>query len=128
MELLQQFQGVLGSLLLGGCFCFGFTFFKTFLNHKYLKIIWIPFQICYCLLAAYLYYLFLCVFTYGIYNFFFTLSLILGMIIYVKFYYPKLNVLFAPINEKIEKKLKKIKVIKIKRKKKNEQEVSLEKN
>jgi hypothetical protein len=50
------------------------------------------------------------------------------MIIYVKFYYPKLNVFLTPVNEKIERNLKKIKVIKFKRKKKNKQEVNLENN
>ena len=119
MELLQQFQGVLGSLLLGGCFCFVYNLLRVLFNHKFLVVVWIPLQVIYCLFSSYLYYLFLCVFTYGIYNFFFTISLISGMLIYGKFYYPKLKIIFDRIGNKIDFEISKIKLKKHKKRQKD---------
>ena len=52
MNLLQQFQGVLGSLMLGGLLLFFFHFFQTFFNHKYLRFFWYAFQALYFLSFA----------------------------------------------------------------------------
>lgn len=105
MNLLQQFQGVLGSLLLGGLFYFFFELLKIGFNHKYLKLIWYIVQPVYFLSAAYIYYLFLCFFTYGIYNFFFTISLFGGIIIYHLFYHPNINKALSPLSRRIDLKI-----------------------
>lgn len=118
MNLLQQFQGVLGSLLLGGLFYFGLTLINVFLKHRFLYWIYYIFTPLYFFVCVILYYLFLCYFTYGIYNFFFTISLFLGMIIYHILYLPGINKLLLPVKNKIDIKMKKIKVKKFHKKKK----------
>ncbi len=117
MNLLQQFQGVLGSLLLGGLFYFGLSLINAFFKHRFLYWVYYILTPIYFLICVILYYLFLCYFTYGIYNFFFTISLFLGMIIYHILYLPGVNKLLLPIKNKIDNKMKKIKFKKFHKKK-----------
>ena len=105
MDLLQQFQGVLGSLVLGGLLLFFFHIFQALLKHKYLLVFWYIFQIVYFLGFAIGYYVFLCEYTYGIYNFFFTLSLITGSALYIFFYSEGVKRILKPIIEKIDKSI-----------------------
>ena len=103
MDLLSQFQGVLGSLMLGGLFLFFFQVFQSLLKHKYLMLIWYIFQTIYFFGFAFGYYFFLCEYTFGIYNFFFTLSLILGALLYLIFYQKGVKRILDPVKEKIDK-------------------------
>ena len=114
MTLLQQFQGVIGSLVIGGLFAFVYTSVKAFLNHKGIKWIWYFFQIVLLFSMTYIYYLFLCYYTYGIYNFFFTISFICGVLIYVFLYYPKYKKVLTKISSFIDKRLNILK-LKVKR-------------
>ncbi len=114
MDLLQQFQGVLGSLLLGGLFYFGLSIINILLKHRFLIILWyilLPLYFATCTIS---YYVFMCYFTYGIYNFFFTFSLLGGMLIYHILYLPGLERITMPFKNKIDNKMKKIKLKKIK--------------
>ena len=132
MNLLQQFQGVLGSLMLGGLLLFFFHFFQTFFNHKYLRFFWYAFQALYFLSFAVGYYVFLCEYTYGIYNFFFTLSLISGSFLYLAFYKEGVKRLLNPISKKIdrgiEQKEKKIKQVFQKKRMKRKEKKIMKKN
>lgn len=105
MDLLQQFQGVLGSLLLGGLFYFFFHLLNLLLNHRWIRIFWYLLQPVYFFLCTIGYYEFLCYFTYGIYNLFFTLSLLTGMILYYFFYRKGIVSMMNPVVSKIDLKL-----------------------
>lgn len=113
MGLLNQFQGVFGSILLGGLFFFCYDLLKSIFKHHYFIWLWIIIQLIFFFTSAYLYYLFMCFFTYGVYNIFFTLSFLLGLILYHVFYASKLNFIYDKIFKKIDsfiiKKQKQIK-------------------
>ena len=113
MDLLQQFQGVLGSLLLGGLFYFGLSIINILLKHRFLIVLWYILLPLYFITCTISYYVFMCYFTYGIYNFFFTFSLLGGMLIYHILYLPGLERITLPIRNKIDSKMKKIKLKKI---------------
>ena len=106
MNLLQQFQGIIGSLILGGLFCFIYLCLKSLLNHKYLIVLWMILQPLYFLLVMSLYHIFLCEFTFGIYNIFFTLSLVVGVCLYLYFYHSKIKILLLKVEKKIDLKIK----------------------
>ncbi len=105
MDLLQQFQGVLGSLLLGGLFYFFFHLLNLLLDHRGIRFFWYLLQPVYFFSCTIAYYLFLCTFTYGIYNFFFTLSLLAGFLLYFFFYRNGVLSLMRPIASKIDSRL-----------------------
>ena len=105
MDLLQQFQGVIGSLILGGLFCFIFLLFNALLSHRFIKVLWILIQPILFLSFTFLYHVFLCEFTYGIYNIFFTLSLIVGIVIYLLVYHPWIKKRLNKISNYIEAKI-----------------------
>lgn len=93
MELLNQFQGFIGSI--------GFGFFFNMFFHLIYKIIkkqiiFIKFPICLSifLFGTYKYYLFLINYTYGIMNIFYPLSIFIGFVFYQFFYYPKFNMFY----------------------------------
>lgn len=113
MDLLQQFQGVLGSLLLGGLFYFGLSVINILLKHRFLIVLWYILLPLYFAIFTISYYVFMCYFTYGIYNFFFTFSLLGGMLIYHILYLPGVERITMPIRNKIDSKMKKVKLKKI---------------
>lgn len=90
MELLNQFQGFIGSV--------GFGFFFFLFIHPinvvfkkttpFIKTIIFVF---FFLIGTYSYFLFLVKFTFGIMNIFYPLSLVIGSLFYYYFYYEKFN-------------------------------------
>lgn len=90
MELLNQFQGFIGSIGFGFFFImfFHFVFCMTKRFNIFLKFI---IDIGVFLLFTYLYFLFLLKYTYGILNIFYPLSILIGILFYYMFYYPKFN-------------------------------------
>lgn len=110
MTLIQQFQGVIGSLVIGGLFAFIYTSLKSIFNHKGIRWFWYIFQIIILFLMTYIYYLFLCYYTYGIYNFFFTISFIGGVLIYVFIYYPKYKNILIKVSSYIDKRINNLKL------------------
>lgn len=105
MDLLNQFQGFIGSI------GFGFSFYMVF--HPYLKIInrtTIFIKICaiplFFLIGTYLYFKFLVKYTYGILNIFYPLSIFIGVMFYHLFYYENFEGLYISLIEKISSSIK----------------------
>jgi hypothetical protein len=130
MELLNQFQGFIGSI------GFGFFFYMTF--HPIYRALYqsnilikTPIFIAIFLIFTYSYYLFLSNYVYGILNIFYPLSIVLGIAIYHMFYFSHFNKLYRKVFEKIEKLIK-LKLKKwfdiISKKKKEKQNGKISKN
>jgi hypothetical protein len=114
MNLINQFQGVIGSFFIG--------FFSLMVIHPvtyiWKRIIVINFILILIssLILTISYYLFLTHFTYGIFNIFFIISLFGGMIIYFVFYSYHFNLIYQNIDRLIKlKKQRKVAIIKKKK-------------
>lgn len=105
MELLQQFQSIIGSIFLGSIFLFCWTLFNRVFYSKKLIIIRIPFEILLFCLFSYLYYIFICNYSYGIFNIFYIPSLLLGAYLYYRFYAYHFECLFEKTASSINKHL-----------------------
>ncbi len=86
MSLFQQFQTIIGSIFIGSFFLFCWTLFNRIFYSKKLIIIRVPCEISLFCLFSYLYYLFICQFSYGIFNIYYIPCLLLGAYLYYKFY------------------------------------------
>lgn len=105
MELINQFQGFIGSI------GFGFFFFMIF--HPIYKMfknatffIKIPSFLITFMLSAYLYFLFLVKYTFGIMSIFYPLSIFIGICFYYCFYFESFNCLYDKTLLKIQKVIK----------------------
>lgn len=106
MELLNQFQGFLGSIGFGFFFYLAFhLIYKIVKNHSF--FIKFPVFLIIFLFNTYLYFNFLVRYTFGIMNIFYPLSIFLGVLFYNTFYFNDFNKFY---NYKINKMQKLIKL------------------
>ena len=94
MNLNQQFQVFLGSIVLGMLFLCLWSLFNAFFYKLKKSIVRLPFETILFLGFAYLYHLFLVAICDGILNVFYPLALLIGATIYQKFYSPKITPYF----------------------------------
>ena len=105
MEMINQFQGFIGSI------GFGFFFFMIFhpiykLFKKATFFIKIPSFLIIFILSSYLYFLFLVKYTFGIMSIFYPLSIFIGICFYYCFYFESFNCLYDKTLLKIQKVIK----------------------
>ena len=126
MELLNQFQGFIGSIGFG-FFFYMFFHFNFRIYQKTSKFIKIPVFLIIFLGWTVLYFLFLIKYTYGIMNIFYPLSIFIGISFYHVFYFIKFDELYIKLSYKIDKliKLKIAKVFDIINSKKKEKETNV---
>ena len=105
MELINQFQGFLGTI--------GFGFFFYMLFHCIYKIvknssffIKFPAFLTMFILSTILYYYFLVKHTFGIFNIFYPLSFLIGILFYHYFYFIKFDDFYEKIRLKMDKLIK----------------------
>ena len=110
MDLLQQFQGFIGSIGFGFFFLMFFLAVYRFLN-KINIFIKGPIFVLVFLLGTYLYFLFLVSYVYGIFNVFYPLSLLIGGMFYYLFFYDDFNKYYYYLIKKV--RLKKDNVVAI---------------
>lgn len=105
MELLNQFQGFIGSIGFG--FFFFLFYHPLFLFFDKVSVfIKVPINIIIFIGTTYLYFLFLINFTYGILNIFYPFCIVTGLILYRLFYYYYFNNFYLAIFAKISKSIK----------------------
>ena len=126
MELLNQFQGFIGSIGFGFFFYMFFHFYFR-MYQKTSKFVKIPLFLIIFLGWTVLYFLFLIKYTYGIMNIFYPLSILIGISFYHVFYFIKFDELYFKLSYKIDKliKLKITKVFDIINSKKKEKETNV---
>ena len=105
MGLLSQFQGFLGTI------GFGFFFYMAFhLIYKIVKkssfFIKIPLFLIMFIGTTILYFSFLVKYTYGIFNIFYPLSFIIGILFYHYFYFIKFDDFYVKLRLKLDKLIK----------------------
>lgn len=103
MNLVNQFQGLFGSLFLGFFFMWFYHLYSKVFTSKLILINAI-FNLFLFLGYTVIYLMFLFDRTYGIYNIFYIPSLFVGVLLYEKFY----SVYFEPIFMNIQKVLRKL--------------------
>lgn len=103
MDIRQQFQVFLGSIVLGMLFLCVWSLFNAFFYKQRKSIIRLPFETLLFVFMAYLYHLFLVKITDGILNIFYPLALFIGCIIYQKFYSPRITPFFNKLVNKVDK-------------------------
>lgn len=89
MGLFAQFQTLIGSVIFGSVSLFVWTLFNRIFYSK--KILWlrVPLEIALFCLLSYLYYLFLSIYSSGVFNIFYIPALLFGCYLYYRFYaYP----------------------------------------
>ena len=118
MPLQTQFQAVIGSIVIGGLMLFTWTIFNRIFYSKKIWYIRLVFETFLFLFLAYIYYSFLSYFTSGIFNIFYYLALIVGGLIYLKFYAAPFETFFESIAKSVENII--VKTIRLKIKKIND--------
>lgn len=106
MDISQQFQVFLGSIVLGMLFLCLWSLFNAFFYKLKKSIIRLPFETLLFILLAYLYHLFLVAICDGILNIFYPLALLIGCFIYQKFYSPRITPYFNKLVKVISKFIK----------------------
>lgn len=94
MNINQQFQVFLGSIVLGMLFLCLWSLFNAFFYKLKKSIVRLPFETLFFIALAYLYHLFLVAVCDGVLNIFFPLALLIGCFIYQKFYSPRITPYF----------------------------------
>lgn len=103
MDIFQQFQVFLGSIVLGMLFLCLWSLFNAFFYKCRKSIVRLPFETLLFVAMVYLYHLFLVEITDGVLNIFYPLALFIGCYIYQKFYSPYINPVFNRWVRKIAK-------------------------
>ena len=94
MNIGQQFQVFLGSIVLGMLFLCLWSLFNAFFYKLKKSIVRLPFETLLFIALAYLYHLFLVAVCDGVLNIFYPLAILIGCIIYQKFYSPRITPVF----------------------------------
>lgn len=105
MELLNQFQGFIGSIGFGFFFYMFFHPINNFLNQCNLFVKVVIFLSIF-LFLSYLYFLFLVKYTFGIFNIFYPLSILIGVLTYYLFYYESFDRCYFVLISKISSSIK----------------------
>ena len=108
MNLKQQIQVFLGSIVLGMLFLCIWSLFNSCFYRVKRSIIRLPFETLLFCSFCYCYYRFLIAITSGVLNIFYPLAVFVGCFIYQKFYSRFFNKAFDNMVRKIEKRLKHI--------------------
>lgn len=106
MELINQFQGFLGSIAFGFFFTMLFQFVWNLIKKTsfFIKILIVPT----CFIGTtILYFFFLVKYVYGIMNIFYPLAIFIGILFYYFFYYRDFAKYYSYIGNRIELKRKK---------------------
>lgn len=106
MDIGQQFQVFLGSIVLGMLFLCLWSLFNAFFYKLKKNIIRLPFETILFISLAYLYHLFLVAICDGVLNVFYPLAILIGCIIYQKFYSPRITPYFNKFVNKLLNSIK----------------------
>lgn len=123
MSLVNQFQGLLGSLFIGFFLSFILHIWNTIFESKKIYILF-PLYIIFFSLCSVLYISFLFNTTKGVNNIFFIPVSIYGGFLYEKYYYPHFDVVFCKVKNKARLKMHKMIDIIIKRGKRKNGDIS----
>ncbi len=105
MTLFQQFQVFVGSIVIGMLFSFLWSVFNRIFYGLQGKWVRIPFETIFLSLLALIYFLFLHRINGGILNLHYFLALIIGVLLYLKFYARNINIWLEEIAIKLKLKI-----------------------